>query len=179
MTKSHEGPRQTDQSAAKQRRQSPETKASPKPRQPADSARADTPPPQDPDAARRAAQQQAMGQAEDLRQAVIPAFLSLALNQGPRLGAAGVKAYLDDLMHAAGDPADPIERMLIEQLAMVHFITARLHADAAAAKGAVAAKMYNASASRMLGEFRRLALAVRVYRTPVGKPHHLRLAETG
>jgi hypothetical protein len=62
--------------------------------------------------------------------------------------------------------------MLLEQLALAHFRVGQLHAAAGGAQGAEAAKALNAAAARLLGEFRRTALALRAYRTrvPEGRP---------
>src|SRR5262245_17338250 len=116
-------------------------------------------------------EQRAVRQAEALRQ-VFPACMAVALSLHGQIGPSGYKAYLTQLLKDAGDPVDPIERMLLEQLALAHFRIAQLHADAGQARGVEAAKIYNSVAARMLGEFRRTALALRVYRTrlPEGKP---------
>ena len=67
------------------------------------------------------------------------------------------KVYLERLIEDAGDPADPIERMLLEQLALAHFRIGQLHVSAGRAEGIEAVKVYNSVAARMLGEFRRTA----------------------
>jgi hypothetical protein len=90
--------------------------------------------------------------------------MAVALGLGGQVGPAGCRAYLEHLVQDAGDPTDPIERMLLEQLGLAHFRIAQLHADAGRAQGVEAAKIYNSVAARLLGEFRRTALALRVYR---------------
>jgi hypothetical protein len=119
-----------------------------------------------PTAAERAARQ-----AEALRQAIIPACMAAALGLDRQVGPLGYRAYLDQLLKDAGDPTDPVERMLLEQLALAHFRNAQLHADAGQARGVEAAKIYNSLAARMLGELRRTALALRLYqaRLPEGQ----------
>ena len=84
----------------------------------------------------------------------------------PRVGPGGSKSYLDDFLHEAGDPTDPIERMLLEQMALAHHRLAHLHTRAHAAEDVEHIKAYNAATSRLLGETRRLALTIRLYRTP-------------
>src|SRR5262245_7623667 len=120
----------------------------------------------EPTAAERAAHQ-----AEALRSAVFPSCMALALGLDNQVGPSGYRAYLEQLLKDAGDPFDPIERMLIEQLGLAHFRVAQLHADAGRAQGVEAAKIYNAVAARLLGELRRTALALCVYRgqLPKGK----------
>ena len=79
------------------------------------------------------------------------------------------KVYLEQLIEDAGSPTDPIERMLLEQLALAHFRIGQLHVKAGLAEGIEAVKVYNSVAARMLGEFRRTALALRVYQAGVPK----------
>jgi hypothetical protein len=55
--------------------------------------------------------------------------------------------------------------MMIEQLVMAHFRVAQLHVDAGYCKGAEGMKLYTAAAARLLGEFRRTALALQAYGT--------------
>jgi hypothetical protein len=123
----------------------------------------------EPTAAERAARQ-----AEALRSAVFPACMSLALGLDGQVGPSGYRAYLEQLLK---DVRDPIERMLIEQLALAHFRLAQLHGDAGQAKGVEAVKILNSVAARMLGELRRTALAIRLYRArlPEGKAEKLKV----
>jgi hypothetical protein len=55
--------------------------------------------------------------------------------------------------------------MMIEQLALANYRIAQLHVSARNASALEAIKLLNAAASRLLGEFRRTALALRAYRT--------------
>ena len=59
--------------------------------------------------------------------------------------------------------------MLLEQLALAHFRIGQLHVSAGSAQGLEAVKVYNSVAARMLGEFRRTALALRVVQAGVPK----------
>ncbi len=74
--------------------------------------------------------------------------------------------YLAKLLEDCGDPEDPIARMLIEQLALAHHIIGRLYIRAAESQDAQRAAVYDKAAARLLGELRRLALALKEYRTP-------------
>src|SRR5436190_224261 len=49
-----------------------------------------------------------------------------------QVGPAAYKLFRDRLMIAAGDPTDPIEVMLLEQVALAHFNIGRLHLRSAA-----------------------------------------------
>src|SRR5262249_39522915 len=98
--------------------------------------------------------------------------MAVALGLDNQVGPSGYRFFLEALRKGAGDPTDPLGRMLVGQPALAHFRNPQLHADAGQARGVEAAKIYNSVAARMLGEFRRTALALRVYRTrlPEGKP---------
>ena len=56
--------------------------------------------------------------------------------------------YLETLLEEAGNPTDPIERMLVEQLAIAHHNIGRLYMKAAASESLEQAEVYNAAASR-------------------------------
>jgi hypothetical protein len=100
--------------------------------------------------------------------------MATALGLDALFDSSGYKSYLEQLLQDAGNPKDPIEVMLLEQLALAHFRIGQLHASAGKAQGTEAAKIYNSAAARLLGEFRRTALALRVYRArvPEGQPAH-------
>jgi hypothetical protein len=74
--------------------------------------------------------------------------------------------YLRDFLEDAGGATDPVERMLLEQLAWSHNILGTLHIRAAHAHGVEATKVYQAASARLMAEFRRTALALTVYRQP-------------
>lgn len=115
---------------------------------------------------RHAAAQRAAHEAEILRKAVVPAALATAIRIN-EISASGYRAYLDSLLLDAGNPTDPIEIMMLEQLVMAHFRIAQLHGSAGQAQGIEAVKMLSSAAARLLGEFRRTVLAIRVYRDGV------------
>ena len=62
--------------------------------------------------------------------------------------------------------------MMVQQLVLAHFRIAQLHAAAGQAQALEGIKILNSAAARMLGEFRRTALALRLYcgRVPEGQP---------
>jgi hypothetical protein len=117
------------------------------------------------DAAQHAAAQRAAHQAQGLRTCVIPAMMASAFPALAQFSAAGFKVHLEQTLADLGNPTDPIERMLIEQLVLAHFRVAQLHVDAGYCKGAEGMKLYTAATARLLGEFRRTALALRAYGT--------------
>jgi hypothetical protein len=112
---------------------------------------------------RHAVAQRAARQAEGIRTAVLPSCLAstLALSH---FDGQGYRTYLEDFVRDAGNPTDPIERVLLEQLGFAHLRVAQLHANAAQAGQVEAARVYTSAAARLLAELRRLALAVKGYR---------------
>jgi hypothetical protein len=117
------------------------------------------------DAAQHAAAQRAAHQADGLRTCVIPAMMASAFPALAKFSPAAFKVHLEQTLADLGNPTDPVERMLIEQLVLAHFRVAQLHVDAGYCKGAEGMKLYTAATARLLGEFRRTALALRAYGT--------------
>lgn len=95
-------------------------------------------------------------------------LMSLAgKNFGSTVGGGGFKTYWDNLLAASGNPKDPIEVMLLEQLAWCHQRLGALHCQAAEARTVEVAVAYDAAAARLMAEYRKSALALRVYRSPL------------
>jgi hypothetical protein len=74
------------------------------------------------------------------------------------------KIYRDKLLQDAGNPSDPLETMLLEQLALAHFNIGRLQMKSCAVENAKLAVAYSDAATRLLGEFRRCTLALEDFR---------------
>jgi hypothetical protein len=106
--------------------------------------------------------------AESLRQLGAACYLYAAAAQvvGPAFDVLTWKAYLDRYLQAAGDPTDPVERILLEQLALAHHALGRLHVRAGSREGVEETQAYMAAIARLLAEVRRTALALKVYRQP-------------
>jgi hypothetical protein len=104
--------------------------------------------------------------AEHLRQLADSFFLqgSMRSPDGPIFDAQTFKAYLDDLLKLSGASSDPIEQMLVHQLAQAHFAIGRLHVRSSGSRGTVEAVAYIAAAARLMAEFRRTSLALQAYR---------------
>jgi hypothetical protein len=104
--------------------------------------------------------------ARQLRDTVGAVFLHASV--GPTLQMTdkpqAFKIYRDALIRAAGNPADPFEIMLIEQVAMAHMNIGRLHYECSLATDAERVKVYGALAVALTGEMRRTILALKVYR---------------
>ena len=72
--------------------------------------------------------------------------------------------YRDRLLADCGGPTDPIEVMIIEQLSMAHLSLGLLSCKTTNAGSPEAVKVYSGAAARLMGEFRRSALALQAYR---------------
>jgi hypothetical protein len=66
--------------------------------------------------------------------------------------------------------SDPIETMLVEQLALAHMNMGLLHCKAANARQVEAVSVYSAAAARLMAEFRRSALGLAAYRAATRHP---------
>jgi hypothetical protein len=104
--------------------------------------------------------------AEHFRQFADSFFLQASMRSpdGPIFDVQTFKVYLDDLLNRSGASNDPIEQMLVHQLAQAHFAIGRLHVRSSGSRGTVEAVAYTAAAARLMAEFRRTSLALQVYR---------------
>lgn len=118
-----------------------------------------------------AAAQMIEQEATIINRIAFPAMMAAALGLDQFAGPNGFRAHLDQLLKDAGNPSDPIERMLIEQFAFAHLRIVQLQVSAAKATNPELVKAYNGAASRLLGELRRLALSLRSYRQPIAPKH--------
>jgi hypothetical protein len=75
------------------------------------------------------------------------------------------KAFLDSVLTAAGNPSDPIEIMLVQQLTWAHHHVGNLVSKAASATALQEVEVYNQALTRIMGESRRCSLALREYRS--------------
>lgn len=105
-------------------------------------------------------------QAASLREMSGAAFLYGTMGEmfGSSIEGSGYKAYRDRLVRDSGNPSDPIEVMLIEQLILAHNALGRLHCKAANSTQIEATQIFNAAAARLSAEFRKSALALAEYR---------------
>ncbi len=74
------------------------------------------------------------------------------------------KAFRDQLIADCGSPTDPIQVMMVEQLALAHLNMGFLQCRAANAPTLKAAEVYGSAAARLMAEFRRSALGLQAYR---------------
>jgi hypothetical protein len=77
---------------------------------------------------------------------------------------AAFRLYRDQLLEDYGNPRDPIVVMLVEQLALAHLNCGQLFYKASAVNSIECAAAYLAATTRLMGEFRRTALALPAYR---------------
>jgi hypothetical protein len=104
-------------------------------------------------------------QAALIRNALFASLMTSGIGLDNLFSSSGFRLFLAQLVRDAGGPTDPIEVMLIEQLAMLHFRSADLHSRAGQAPAVESAAAYTAAAARLTSEFRRGALALAAYRS--------------
>ena len=110
-------------------------------------------------------------EADIIQDALFAASMAGAISASNGVSSSGFKVFLERLLKQAGNPTDPVERMMIEQLALAHHRIAQLHVQAAEADTVDAAKQYTAMAIRLTGELRRMSLAIKQYRQPTSTKH--------
>jgi hypothetical protein len=99
------------------------------------------------------------------RDLLIPGALSAIL--GSKLVShLGVKIYVNTFYRDNGCPTDPVEIMMLEQLLLAHHRLAQLHVRATEVTSPDLLKIINTAVTDLMGEFRRLSLAIRIYRKP-------------
>ena len=103
-------------------------------------------------------------QASVVKRGITPTALAMVLDMENMIVAAGCRVYLDDLVRESGNPSDPVEIMLLEQLAMCHQYSIQMQALSKKAEGIEAIDLYLSGAARLSGEFRKTALALKEYR---------------
>src|SRR5262249_36169213 len=74
------------------------------------------------------------------------------------------KAFMADFVRRAGAPDDPIERLLVEQLALGHHALGTRLFRAGCPEGADETGAYQGAGARLMAECRRSALALRALR---------------
>ena len=136
-------------------------------------------PPPGLDDERHAAAQRAAHMGEVVRQAFVPGCMASALGTNGLFDGRAFRVYLDNFLRDAGAPTDPLERLLLEQAAFASLRVADLHTQAAGAKSVDAVKVFTAAAARLLGEVRRLAVTLKVYRGRAPAAEPLRIAQVG
>jgi hypothetical protein len=135
--------------------------ANPKPLQSKPQASPSTEPPAEPTLEELIAQQ-----AENLKDVVGASQMYIAISSSiaPQISTDAFKIYRHKLLEQSGSPTDPIEIMLIEQIALAHFHIGRLHLKSCSTAQAPLAVAYADAATRLTAEFRRSALALEDYR---------------
>jgi hypothetical protein len=123
---------------------------------------ADRPPPKEAAPALSAAEK-----AERLRHVGPAAYLygAAAPVLGDAMDVEAWRVHLDDLLKRMGvtAAADPVARMMAEQLAMAHDAVGRLHLRAGTRTSPAEVAAYHSAVSRLMTEFRRTSAALKAY----------------
>ena len=91
-------------------------------------------------------------------------YIAVTSSIAPHISTEAFKIYRTTLLEQSGSPTDPIEIMLIEQIALAHFHIGRLHMKSCSTAQALLAVAFADAATRLTAEFRRSALALEDYR---------------
>ena len=76
---------------------------------------------------------------------------------GKKIDLVAYKVMLDEMVRDLGDPTDPLQRMLAEQLVIAHHVCGRLQARAAMHENCNNMDIFLRGAVRMMTEFRKHA----------------------
>ena len=103
----------------------------------------------------------------NLRDNAAAGWLYMVTNStlGEQIGPDAFLVFRKLMLEEAGNPADPVERMLVEQLALAHFSIGQLRVRSCMTDSPKMSLAFCDSATRLLGEFRRCSLALEEYRT--------------
>lgn len=134
-------------------------------------------PPLGADTAKHAAAQQAAQRADAISKGFLPSCMAAACGLNGTFSPESFRGFVDQFLRDAGDPQDPIERVLVRQLVFADLRLSSLHAEAAEAKSAEVAKIYTAAAARLLAEIRRVAITIRDYRERTPRTEKIRLSK--
>jgi len=91
-------------------------------------------------------------------------YIAVSSSIAPDISTEAFKIYRQKLLEQAGSPTDPIEIMLIEQIALAHFHIGRLHLRSCSTADGLLSVAFADAATRLTAEFRRSALALEDYR---------------
>jgi hypothetical protein len=100
--------------------------------------------------------------------AYVYAAISATIGTG-RSDLEGHQLYVQQLLKEAGNPKDPVERMLIEQLALAHHNIGRLSMRAADARTLEETRILEGAMARLISEFRKTSLALKEFREPTAR----------
>lgn len=103
-------------------------------------------------------------QASVVKRGITPTALAMVLDMKNMIGASGCRVFLDEMIQESGNPSDPVEIMLLEQLAMCHQYSIQMQVLSKKAEGTEAVELYLSGAARLSSEFRKTALALKEYR---------------
>lgn len=99
-----------------------------------------------------------------LENVYFPGQLAAALGLDDTLSIMGVRLFLARFRRDVGTADDPIERQLVDQLALTHLLISRLQAQATGAEKLEFKKLYLQAAAQLLSEHRKAALDLQAYR---------------
>jgi len=103
-------------------------------------------------------------QAAVVRNVYFPGQMIIALGLDGTINLIAARLFLEQFRHDAGASEDPVERLLLDQLALAHLRLGRLQAQAEQAQQLEFKKLYLDAVARLLGEVSKMALVLPEYR---------------
>jgi hypothetical protein len=103
-------------------------------------------------------------QADILRRVIYPSLMATAFKFDRLVGPSAFRLYLDQMRADTGNSNDPMEEILLEQVALAHFRAGQLVSMAGGADSLEAIDMYNRGATRLMAEVRKTIGAWQDYR---------------
>lgn len=111
-------------------------------------------------------------QAAFLNNLLFPTQMLHALGVSDDLTVSAARVYLLNFRQDAGEPQDPVERVLLDQIAMSHLRVGRFHALAEETSNIELKSMYVGAATRLLREITRTVGALVTYRASLRQRDH-------
>jgi hypothetical protein len=107
---------------------------------------------------------------EGVANGLIPKIMAFAISPQGAVSYYSVLNYRNEFLLEAGDPADPVERLLLEQLAVAHVVSMNMHFLCTYATTLSQREVYGRAAVTLMSETRRMGLAIKEYRSPPLRP---------
>jgi hypothetical protein len=101
---------------------------------------------------------------------LIAQLMGLAISPPGKVNFEVVAAYRDQFLADAGAPTDPLERVMIEQVATCHAMLMYTHSYHTMCDRVDHREIYSNAGANMMAELRRMVLAIKDYRTSPVRP---------
>ena len=112
-------------------------------------------------------EQQIATEVNVLKTKVVPPYVAISSHSSvSSMSHESFCRYVAEITASSENPEDPVERMLIEQIVITHHAIGRLNLSASKCNEPEVAASYQRQSTELLGEFRKMCLALKRYREP-------------